>query len=497
MFKDLNKCRDVELVSEEADSSLEERASALQTHTPSDTVCAVEPAGVSPVERTSSSIYSARGGIGLPSGFHDYMQFPPDSRRYKVTRAVVVISIAGMFMLLAAVVFCVDYLLHVRGTMHYVVMSLGALQLVLLALFGVHLMRPRWYMSVPPAVISNRKYKFWMLLWFLPVLWIMASYASHLSIDNATRKHNVMMPGWTRALSFLVSTLSVDQAVCDLANQRDLALWNDRLGDARKLQMGLARLAPRLKLPDYRIDSEVLKQALLKVKRAKRSLAVANFGQENRHVVFDATMAAVILDRNNERAAAEELYVRFFKEMDASGNELTMYMPMADKRWERLTTGFNAQEKSLLEEQLLVPSGKKQFGTILVDLRPIYFDCRDRNNGRANSAMLPANDVVEKLMQLPPSVLERDFKWAKRLMQQDNRDWYALRQRLSRDGPLPVQSGKHPSRPFTTGSDGTTQMSLRTLLPVEYAILTSAQEEQLESALKIDAYGSKLVKPVD
>lgn len=497
MFKDLNKCRDVELVSEEEDSSPGAGVPAQQTPTPSDTVCAVAPACVSPLERISSPDYSAKGGIGLPSGFHDFMQFPPDSRRYRINRAVAVTFVAFLFVLFAAVAFCVDHMMHLRGTMHYVLMSLGGMQLALLGLFGIHLIRPRWYMNVPPVVISTRRYRLSVLLWILPVLWIMTSYSSHVFIADATGKDRVMPPAWTRALGFFVSTLSVDQAACDIANQRDLALWYHRFGDARKLQMGLARHAPRLKLPDNRIDSPILKQALSKVKKAKRSLSVANLARTNRHLVFDATMAAVILDRNNERAAAEELYVRFFQEMSATGSRLIMYMPLADQRWDRLTAGFNDQDKSLLEKKLLVAFSKQQFGTKLVDLRPIVIDCRPDLKARTEAeTVLPATDVVEKLQSLPPAVLERDFQWAKKLWRQDNQDWYALRQRLSADGPLPHhQGGKHPWRPFTTDSLGSTQISLRTLLPVEYAILTSTQEAQLEHALSDVA--SKLIKPVD
>lgn len=539
MLEDLKKCRDVRLVSDdELPSSAQsdappqsERAALSQSDAPPQSECAalsqadappqsgcaaLSQAGAPPqsecaaprgVEESPSASRCSPGvsPLAIPRGSiasieaSELFELEKQPRWHPVGRAFMQFLIPSMFFILGCACLLIDSHMQLIKSIHYIVCTVGAFQFVLAGLFIIHSLRPKWYMNIPPAPMSRRKFRIISALWLAPIVWIVGGYAAGVPMEDALRKQQALPHRLCRALAFIESSLSRRQAANHLSRMRDLAILKGKLSDAKELHLAAGRYAWRLPLTEEQVGDPLIYAALSHVRPARRLYAMGTWSSDQGDFSFERLMAARILDSKGEHGAADAIYDRYFRELSArsySGTPHSHFMPITKERWERLTYKYSAEDAAALKKVLIVPDSEEKFGTMLADLRAIIYDLRpahfksepDYSKGFA----LTATDVSVRLRMLPQAVREQNLKFADRLLTAKRGEWEALVNKVADNGPLPrgeyVDGAWRIIRPASWYG-----AALNDLMPPEFVIMTNDQygvllkaEEEMDKAHGIE-----------
>ncbi len=411
-------------------------------------------------------------------------------RWWRALRGAKAAALGFMFLASSLFVFYIDAMFRPLTGMHVFLHAVAYFQLICLALFLVHLAAPRWYRAIPPAPMSNRKFRVIRGLWLAPLCWLLVTFLASVPLDSAARKGKLLPTPLVRATAFMEGLVSRRYAATRVATMRDIALNKGDLATARRLH-GIALFwARRMKVSEQEVGDPVLYEALKRDRRAMAAFALAKYrAPDLPYVQFESMMAAATLDRHGHKDAADVIYQRALAQLPGDNplSVLPYPMPISEDRLNKLMDDetllqFGDNRKSV-RSFFVYPGSKTAFGTTLLNLKNRSYDLRPEDQRDNYPVVMSAYGMSNQFFNVDSNDLRSNFAWAEPIWNSEKFVWNPSIVELGvfvSPEPQPVSPGDWLSPNVAPPRDAMLGLPLRALRVEQYVLLTKDQANQVD-----------------
>lgn len=414
-------------------------------------------------------------------------------RWWRVLRGTKAAVVGFMFLASSLFVFYIDAMFRPLTGMHVFLHAVAYFQLICLALFLVHLAAPRWYRAIPPAPMSNRKFRVIRGLWLAPLCWLLVTFLASVPLDSAARKGRLLPTPLVRATAFMEGLVSRRYAATRVATMRDIALKKGDFATARRLH-GIALFwARRMKVSEQEAGDPVLYEALKRDRRAMAAFALAKYrAPDLPYVQFESMMAAATLDRHGHKDAADVIYQRALTQLPGDNplSVLPYPMPISEDRLNKLMDDetllqFGDNRKSV-RSFFVIPGSKTAFGTTLLNLKNRLYDLRPSDQRDSYPVVMSAYGMSTQFFNVDSNDLRSNFAWAEPIWNSEKFVWNPSIVELGvfvSPEPQPVSPGDWQSpnvAPHAPPRDAMLGLPLSALRVEQYVLLTKDQANQVD-----------------
>lgn len=411
-------------------------------------------------------------------------------RWWRALRGAKAAALGFMFLASSLFVFYIDAMFRPLTGMHVFLHAVAYFQLICLALFLVHLAAPRWYRAIPPAPMSNRKFRVIRGVWLAPLCWLLVTFLASLPLDSAARKGKLLPTPLVRATAFMEGLVSRRYAATRVATMRDIALGKGDLATARRLH-GIALFwARRMKVSEQEVGDPVLYEALKRDRRAMAAFALAKYrAPDLPYVQFESMMAAATLDRHGHKDAADVIYQRALAQLPGDNplSVLPYPMPISEDRLNKLMDDetllqFGDNRKSV-RSFFVYPGSKTAFGTTLLNLKNRSYDLRPEDQRDNYPVVMSAYGMSNQFFNVDSNDLRSNFAWAEPIWNSEKFVWNPSIVELGvfvSPEPQPVSPGDWLSPNVAPPRDAMLGLPLSALRVEQYVLLTKDQANQVD-----------------